>query len=169
MICRKNSRCSLAGHVWIFKDGGGVVANRVQLFAVPWTVGRQAPLSMGFPRPNTGAGCHAFSRGTHISALAGKFFTTEAPEKPLKTVTLLIHLHISGIWHCAWHNSRGSLSAGWLGLEPWHLVAQNQRRYIGRLAKSMWIHRAELRENHRRDRFLKGKMTWVGIRWEAWR
>ena len=32
--------------------------SRVQLFASPWTVACQAPLSMGFSRQSTGAGCH---------------------------------------------------------------------------------------------------------------
>ena len=27
-------------------------------FVTPWTVARQAPLSMGFPGKNTGMGCH---------------------------------------------------------------------------------------------------------------
>ena len=36
--------------------------SRVRLFATPWTVALQAPLSMGFPRKNTGAGCHSLLR-----------------------------------------------------------------------------------------------------------
>ena len=32
--------------------------SRVQLFAALWTVARQAPLSMGFSRQDTGVGCH---------------------------------------------------------------------------------------------------------------
>ena len=32
--------------------------SRVQLFATPWTVAHQAPLSMNFPGKNTGVGCH---------------------------------------------------------------------------------------------------------------
>ena len=37
--------------------------SRVRLFATPWTVALQAPLSMGFPRKNTGAGCHFLLQG----------------------------------------------------------------------------------------------------------
>ena len=61
--------------------------SRVQLFATPWTVARQAPLSMGFPRqeywsrlpfPTTGdlhnPGMEPVSLESH--ALAGRFFTT---------------------------------------------------------------------------------------------
>ena len=29
----------------------------------PWTVARQAPLSMGFPGKSTGVGCHSFLQG----------------------------------------------------------------------------------------------------------
>ena len=62
----------------------------VRLFAAPWTVARQAPLSMRFPRqeyrsrlpfpppgdpPNPGI-------ESAPSALADGFFTTEPPGKP---------------------------------------------------------------------------------------
>ena len=32
-------------------------------FATPWTVGRQAPLFMGFSSKNTGVGCHFLLQG----------------------------------------------------------------------------------------------------------
>ena len=32
-------------------------------FETPWTVARQAPLSMEFPSKNTGVGCHFFLQG----------------------------------------------------------------------------------------------------------
>ena len=35
----------------------------VRLFAIPWTVACQSPLSMGFPRHDTGVGCHAVLQG----------------------------------------------------------------------------------------------------------
>ena len=35
----------------------------VQLLVTPWTVARQAPLHMGFPWQNTGAGSHSFLQG----------------------------------------------------------------------------------------------------------
>ena len=63
-----------------------------QLFVTPWTVARQAPLSMGFSRlkywsgllfPTTGglpdSGIEPMSLAT--SALTGGFFTTESPGK----------------------------------------------------------------------------------------
>ena len=56
----------------------------------PWTVARQAPLSMEFPRPEYWSGLPFPSPGDlpdpetepPSPALAGKFFTTEAPGKP---------------------------------------------------------------------------------------
>ena len=56
----------------------------VQLFATPWTVACQAPLSMGFPRqeywsglPFLSPGESPHARDEHRSpALAGGFFTT---------------------------------------------------------------------------------------------
>ncbi|XDA72876.1 hypothetical protein R6Z07F_003154 [Ovis aries] len=40
--------------------------SRVQLFATPWTVARQAPLSMEFPGKNTGVGCHFLLQGIFL-------------------------------------------------------------------------------------------------------
>ena len=37
--------------------------NCVRLFATPWTVACQAPLSMGFSRNNTGVCCHTLLQG----------------------------------------------------------------------------------------------------------
>ena len=37
--------------------------NRVQLCVTPWTVARQACLSMGFSGKNTGVVCHALLQG----------------------------------------------------------------------------------------------------------
>ena len=37
--------------------------SNVQLFANPWTAAHQAPLSMGFPRKNTGVGCRFLLQG----------------------------------------------------------------------------------------------------------
>ena len=52
-----------------------------------WTIARQAPLSMGFPRQEYGSGLPFPSPGDHPApgvkptspALAGKFFATEPP------------------------------------------------------------------------------------------
>ena len=64
--------------------------SRVQLFATPWTVACQAPLSMGFPRQEYWSGLPFLSPGDLPNpgikpvspALASGFFTTEPPGKP---------------------------------------------------------------------------------------
>ena len=65
--------------------------SRVRLFATPWTVAQQAPLSMGFPRQEYWSGL-PFPSSRDLPdpgiksaspALAGGFFTTNSPEKPL--------------------------------------------------------------------------------------
>ena len=56
--------------------------SRVRLFVTPWTVARQAPLSMGFPRQECWSGLPFPSPGDLLdpgikpesSALAGRFF-----------------------------------------------------------------------------------------------
>ena len=65
-----------------------LVAKLVQLFATPWTVAGQAPLSMGFLSKNTGVGCHFLLQETLLTQrsnphlLGSGFFTTEPPGKP---------------------------------------------------------------------------------------
>ena len=65
----------------------------VRLFATPWTVALQAPLSMGFPRQEYWSGLPFPSPGDLSDpgikskslappALAGDFFTTVPPRKP---------------------------------------------------------------------------------------
>ena len=67
--------------------------NLVQLFAPPWIVAHQASLSMEFPRQECWSGL-PFSPPGYLPkpgikptsfALAGRFFTTEPPGKPLYT------------------------------------------------------------------------------------
>ena len=66
----------------------------VRLFATPWTVAHQAPLSMGFPRQEYWSGVPFPPPGDLSNpgvepvfpaspALAGGFFTTMAPGEPI--------------------------------------------------------------------------------------
>ena len=65
--------------------------SHVQLFVIPWTVAHQAPLTMGFSRQEYWSGLPFPSPGDlpnpgiepMYPALAGGFFTTEPPGKPL--------------------------------------------------------------------------------------
>ena len=68
--------------------------SRVRLFATTWTVARQVPLFMGFPRQEYWSGLPCpppgdlpdpgiKPRSPAPPALAGGFFTTETPGKPL--------------------------------------------------------------------------------------
>ena len=64
--------------------------SHVQLFAVPWTVAHQAPLSMRFTRQEYWSGLPFPSPGdlpdlgieAMSPTLADRFFTTELPGKP---------------------------------------------------------------------------------------
>ena len=75
------------------------------LFTTPWTVSRQAPLSIGFSRQEYWSGLPFLSPGylpdpgiepesLASSALAGRFFTTAPPGKPQ-----YIHRHMYGNVH----------------------------------------------------------------------
>ena len=78
--------------------------SRVQLFATPWSVGHQAPLSMGFSRQEYWSGLpfpppgylpKPGSKPTSLAspALAGGFFTTVPPGKPNHTFKALNFAH----------------------------------------------------------------------------
>ena len=54
---------TMLNDLWESFSGGGLVIKSCLTLATPWTVARQAPLSMGFPRQNTGVGCHALLQG----------------------------------------------------------------------------------------------------------
>ena len=78
---------------------GALSLSRVRLFATPWTVAHQAPLSIGFSRQQYWSGVHALLQGIfpginshflHLVTLAGKFSSTEPPGKPL---TIHINVH----------------------------------------------------------------------------
>ena len=64
--------------------------SRVQFPATPWTIARQAPLFMGFPRQECWSGLPFPSPadlpdagiGLMFPAFSGGFFTAEPPEKP---------------------------------------------------------------------------------------
>ena len=69
----------------------------VGLFATPWTVTHQAPLSVGFPRQEYWGGLPFPTPGDIpdpgiepvFPALAGRFFTTESPGKPERALGTL--------------------------------------------------------------------------------
>ena len=73
---------------------------RVRLFETGWTVGHQAPLSMGFSRQECWSGLPFTSPGDLPNpgmepmspVLAGRFFTTEPTGKPPVTSLLLLLL-----------------------------------------------------------------------------
>ena len=64
-----------------------------KLFVSPWTVAKQAPLSIGFPKPEYWSGL-PFPSLRNLPdpgiepaspALAGGFFTTEPPGEPMSS------------------------------------------------------------------------------------
>ena len=74
-------------YVYVFTHHG---LSSVRLFATPWTVAHQAPLSKGFPRKAYWSELPFPSPGDRpdsgikpsFPVLAGRFFTTEPPGKP---------------------------------------------------------------------------------------
>ena len=74
--------------------------SHVHLFATPWTVAHQAPLSMEFSRQEYWSGLRFPSPGDLPNpgmspALAGGFFTTARPGKPRVSVELCFTLRFT--------------------------------------------------------------------------
>ena len=80
-----------------------LVAQSCRLSVTPWTVSLQAPLSMGLSRQEYWSGLPFPSPGdlpnpgieptsTMSSALADGFYTTDAPEKPLTDLHVMLLL-----------------------------------------------------------------------------
>ena len=93
--CPGDTTCSVPAFKAVIQS-----LSRVWLFATPWTVTRQAPLSMGFPRQEYRSGLPFPSPGDRPTpgieptflALAGGFFTTETPgESGFQDGLLLFH------------------------------------------------------------------------------
>ena len=79
--------------------------SRIQVFATPWTVAPQAPLSMEFSGQNTGVGCHSLpqgispTQGLNPGLLHGQTASlpSEPPGKPL-LITDWVHIVVVIIW-----------------------------------------------------------------------
>ena len=82
----------------------------VQPFVTPWTVACQAPLSMEFSKQEYWSGLPLPSPGDFLDpgielkspafpALAGKFFSTEPPGKPMSVITFIL---IVNCWWLPW-------------------------------------------------------------------
>ena len=88
--------------------------SRVQLFVTPWTVTCQAPLSMGFFRPDYWSGLPLASPGDlpdpgikpTSPALAGGFFTTEPLGKSIYCHSGISNQDHSEIPRCTYDNEK---------------------------------------------------------------
>ena len=78
-------------HIWLCV----YILSHVWFFATSWAIDCQNPLLMKYPGKNTRVACHFLLQGifrtgikSTFLALAGRFFTTAPPRKPLYMTTL---------------------------------------------------------------------------------
>ena len=113
----------------------------MQLFVTPWTVARQAPLSLGFSRKKTGVGCHALLQGIFPTqglnlylfsspVFAGGFFTTSTTWEVWRRNTLQ-NKWTSASCVCE------SLRRVWLFVTPW-TVARQAPLFMGFSRQGDW-------------------------------
>ena len=99
-----------------------MVAKSCPTLATAWTVARQAPLSMGFPKHEYWSGLpfpplrDLPDLGTEptSSALAGRIFTSEPPGKPtIKQNPNLLNFFTQGLFIASlWHNLMQGIGEG---------------------------------------------------------
>ena len=109
----------------------------VGLFATPWTAAHQAPLSMRFPRQEYLNGLPLLSPGDLLTlgikpgspALAGRFFTTEPPEKITcwRSVCIINHHRLTSRYSVISFSSVRSLNPVWLSDSLWPHESQHAR------------------------------------------
>ena len=123
---------------WQYSEEYVCVLSRVQLFVTPWTVARQAPVSMAFSRqeywsglpsptprdlPNTG-----IEPVSPVFCIVGGLFTTEPPGKLAESEEYSIWFDFAGLTAgsyqgFAWQTSWGSVpSYIRLGAKPRYLL-----------------------------------------------
>ena len=73
----------LVFYQYSIRCGGGLVTNCVRLFAIPWIIAHQAPLSMGFPRQEYWSGLH-FLLGDLLLGLLHSRWTPYQPSHQQK-------------------------------------------------------------------------------------
>ena len=104
-------KVSMEGKIWYVCAPS---LSHVLLFATPWTIARQAPLSVGFPRQECWNGLPLSPMGDHpywgiepaspaSPTLAGRFFTTEPPGKPMQNMTTPIKCSCLNPWNLEIH------------------------------------------------------------------
>ena len=107
--------------------------SHVQLFETPWTIAFQTPLSRGFSRQEYWSGLPFSPPGNLPNpgikpmspALAGGFFTTEPPGKPVSTY---IHTDTMMEYCSIIKNENLLFATTWVGLEGIMLSVISQRK-----------------------------------------
>ena len=127
----------------------------VQFFATSWTVARQAPLSMGFskqeywselPCPPPGNLQNPGIKPSSLvsPALAGGFFPTVPPGKPLNSASFHRYLAINPHTNVSISRNKGSTALGspWKGLHQVFLITWMAAKLQ---ALETWTHISQLK------------------------
>ena len=117
--------------MWIFKDGGsgaGIIAESCLILCCPMDCSLSASSALGTSQAESWGGLPCLLQWIFLTLCTGRqiLYHWGTREVFKDSDSAYSSLHFWCLTLCL-ANSRGSLSAGWLGLDPWHLVAQNQR------------------------------------------
>ena len=103
-----------------------VTQSCLTLLVTAWTVARQAPLSMGFPRQNAGVGCHFHLQGIFLTqGLSGRVFR-KSPALQADSWTLshqgspYVSLWSVKKWVTGLIDNQIKMSSFWTHVDPGH-------------------------------------------------
>ena len=120
--------------------------SHVRLFATPWTVAGQAPLSMGFSRKNSGMCCHALLQGNFPTGvkqasltspvLAGGSLPLVLSGKPISSVHFSRSVVSNSLWPHGLEHARLPYPSETIVI----LIMQNQWRPLSEATNGKSIH-----------------------------
>ena len=136
---------------------------RIQLFATPWTVAPQAPLSMGFssqeywsglqcPPPGALSSPEIESTSLTPPAKAGGFFTTSATQETLTSWQVCVN------WSAGMNTGTGT-----------HRELGQHQESQDLVADVIWPSRGDLKETHAKStrRSWRAERTWPQFPWQG--
>ena len=122
------------------------VLSCIWLFAIPWIVAYQAPLSIGFSKQEHCSGLPFPSPGNlhdpgikpRSLAFAGWFFTTEPPGKPQVYSTVLLMVVTMQTFGYHWSVGSGC-PANWLWGKKWESGGSASGLVLGKQERHLWF------------------------------
>ena len=115
--------------------------SRVQLFAIPWTIAHQAPLSRDSPGKNTRVGCHALLQGIFpTQGSNSRLLRWHMDSLPQHLLGSAVSLHAVSLWPSNIPLYIWTTSASSIHLPVGHLAGFHVLSFVNSAAVSVGVH-----------------------------